>query len=193
MIPFPAIDFVTSTRYILFSCRYFCAYVLGHMHTKMNKSNIKFCLLIFKTFSLYVELGFKPLYRIQRYYFFRYNLYTSANYFAFLLFFFAECISSCPFCSAELCHFAFLHPPCMAFMCITRAHRRNTVSYRTLYMLCIYPVIFKIVHFLLFTIGAKACLLPASRDIIPVCRQTAILAVCCFREGGYNPRRARKI
>lgn len=32
-----------------------------------------------------------------------------------------------------------------------------------------------------FSSGATACLLPASRDIIPVCRQTAILAACCSR------------
>ncbi len=44
-----------------------------------------------------------------------------------------------------------------------------------------------------FPSGATACLLPASRDIIPVCRQTAILAACCSRWGGYNPRHARKI
>ena len=44
-----------------------------------------------------------------------------------------------------------------------------------------------------FPSGAKACLLPASRDIIPFHPQAAVLAACCSRWGGYNPRHARKI
>ena len=165
------------------------------MHTKMNKSNIKCCLLIFKTFSLYVELGFKPLYRIQRYYFFRYNLYTSANYFAFLLFFFASGIFLMPFCSAVRVPFCFSASSMYGiYVHYLSTSKESRILPHLIYTTYISRDFHNSSFSSCFPSEAPACLLPASGDVIrTVHHQTAILAICCFRVGGYNPRRARKI
>ena len=132
--------------------------------------------------------------RIQRYYFFRNNLYTSANYSAFLLFFSANGIFLCDLCSAVLVPLCFLASSCMAFhvhyLCSSGEYCILPHLIYTLYISrdfqnSSFPSCFHQDRRAVFNISA-------CRDVISLHRQTAVLAACCSRWGEYNPRHARQ-